>query len=287
MAKLSTGMITLIGAFAALITVPGIAARWTADGHEVVEMGRQNHDLVNRYIEPARHAAQRDFSSPERTMAVADEWIALYRQKVLLDIPQTWPEDTTRDGVKRQILDARNSIVFGLFRHSRAYRHQNELASAIACEGRAFQLLEIMDRADLSSASASFSYQNMILGFWELDPPEFRAQQRQYLLPRPSIQRTLADISTLFLREQTLEISQRRNRIIKTSASDVADLIRKAPVDHDSLCAFAGEISKPDKASAGVSLVLRTAIRRAADQKRLLEQLGFQEPVVVAKNDAP
>lgn len=143
-------------------------SRVNVDRFHVVEMGTAAHAKVSQYIPAVRAVSDLHLGSPEvasddEIRRVGRSWIREWRAGVLADLPQTCYEDTTVDGVKGQIVVARNQLHRSLIEAAHRARDAGDEAQAVEDLVSAYEVARVLRGSDLAVAASSAAFQMMAL----------------------------------------------------------------------------------------------------------------------------
>lgn len=171
---------TFLAGAAIFITVSGWAPRAMSDRYEPVALSPEMHRMVSAYIGPMQRYAKvfRGESRPEvdDVEAVADSWIRDYETGKIGELLMRNGDDSCREGVKSQIVDARDTMACALRNAAQTAAQNGDWGQSARWYRKAGKLLEILKYSDLPQLSASLGYQNTILAAAAALPPEFRKQ---------------------------------------------------------------------------------------------------------------
>lgn len=114
----------------------------------------EGHRLISAYVGPMRDLVALRIGRPgeassDRIRQVADRWIALADQGVLRDLPPIEIIDSTREGVKAQIVSGRNSLVHELLDIARRAPTEQAASDYV----RAYRLAQVAKHSDLPSVT--------------------------------------------------------------------------------------------------------------------------------------
>lgn len=171
---------TFLAGAAIFITVSGWAPRAMSDRYEPVALSPEMHRMVSAYIGPMQRYAKvfHAESCPKASdiERVTDSWIEDYEAGRIGELLMRTGDDSCRDGVKSQIVDARDTMACALRNAGKTAERNGDWAQSARLYRKAGKLLEILKYSDLPQLSASLGYQNTILAAAAALPPEYRRQ---------------------------------------------------------------------------------------------------------------
>ena len=140
------------------------------------EIGPVLGKKIEAYIDPVRATQHnlmviKTLASDEAVVKTAHIWLQDYRADRLKPLPSVGTCDTTRDGVKGQILNSRNLVISNLIRVGDDAVLKHQPAKASERYRMALEIAEIARDSDLNALATSLSYENAAwMRLWRIDP---------------------------------------------------------------------------------------------------------------------
>lgn len=132
------------------------------------ELGPVLSRKIDAYCEPVA-VVQRDIMAVRtaapatKVEAAASVWIRELKAGHLKPLPSVGESDTTRDGVKSQILNTRNVVIANLIRVGTEARLQGDKSAAIRRYNMALTVSSIARDSDLNALATSLAFENTAL----------------------------------------------------------------------------------------------------------------------------
>ncbi|MBL8059738.1 MAG: hypothetical protein JNK63_03365 [Chthonomonas sp.] len=135
------------------------------DSYPNPELGPVLGKKIEAYIVPVRASQhniliKKTMASDQAVLRTAEIWLEGYRRHHLMPLPSVGTCDTTRDGVKGQILNSRNLVISNLIRVGDEALQENKPEVAKNRFLMAIEMTQIARESDLNALAASLSYEN-------------------------------------------------------------------------------------------------------------------------------
>ncbi|MBL8086806.1 MAG: hypothetical protein JNM85_01890 [Chthonomonas sp.] len=265
----------LLGAMGLVGTTLKFASATGHDGFRVQEMGREASRQVDRYIPYVRQSSRiaYNFDQTQRldeVESVAQMWIRGRANGVLGELEINTAEESSTDGVKRQIVMGRNAVVLLLFR--KAERSADPTVKA-DCYTLAVQVAEVMKYSDLASYSSAIAYQNSAIQ--KLDGVPLGSTHRERLSTLPDWHSAADRLAQMTLREAILFDDQVRKAHTSTSVQSAMRLVRQTPAHMSQAKLTVQSLVHSGAVNARVAFGTRVCLMRQVIQSEALAKLGI------------
>jgi hypothetical protein len=198
----------VMGPFA-LMAYIGILARFSTDGYTFVEYGPDLNQRLLDYapiVQETREKLPRRIGShtPE-ARTLAQKWIELAEQGVLKPLPPVYAEDSVREGLKWQAMEAKTLVLSRLHALASSEAKAGNPDQAVADLVLALQLAEVLKYSDFIAVGLCTIDQRRSLGALrdlEIENPEVRIRVREQLVALRQNQQPLDRLAALTRRNE-------------------------------------------------------------------------------------